>query len=184
MGPWPPAMYRQHAPIDRQDTRLAGFNFHCAFCLVFCHCFVFFSTSALTLGSLTGVGADFTWLDFVRGDVCPASRATNLRRTKILRVMWMHSLYFFLIKLKIWSGVRKWNTANMHATTVATARLPPTSVVFDSPPATTTATPAYWAAPQQATSLLRQLQAEAPAIPSIQALTEAMGRPHGFPPPL
>ena len=89
------------------------------------------------------------------------------------------------------------DAANMPATAVALAHLPLHLGGLGLTSATITAAPAYWAswadtlpilyrqAPQQATTLLQQLEAETPATPSIQALTQAMDQlqRHGFEPP-
>ena len=86
------------------------------------------------------------------------------------------------------------DTPNVPATTVALAHLPLHLGGLGLTSATVTAAPAYWAswadtmpilhrqAPQQATAVLQQLQAEAPATPSIQALTQALEQlqHHGF----
>ena len=89
------------------------------------------------------------------------------------------------------------DAANMPATAVALAHLPLHLGGLGLTSATITAAPAYWAswadtlpilyrqAPQQATTLLQQLEAETSATPSIQALTQAMDQlqRHGFEPP-
>ena len=89
------------------------------------------------------------------------------------------------------------DAANMPATAVALAHLPLHLGGLGLTSATITAAPAYWAswadtlpilyrqAPQQATTLLQQLEAATPATPSIQALTQAMDQlqRHGFEPP-
>ena len=89
------------------------------------------------------------------------------------------------------------DAANIPATAVALAHLPLHLGGLGLTSATITAAPAYWAswadtlpilyrqAPQQATTLLQQLEAETPATPSIQALTQAMDQlqRHGFEPP-
>ena len=89
------------------------------------------------------------------------------------------------------------DAANMPATAVALAHLPLHLGGLGLTSATITAAPAYWAswadtlpilyrqAPQQATTLLQQLEAETPATPSIHALTQAMDQlqRHGFEPP-
>ena len=77
------------------------------------------------------------------------------------------------------------DAANLPATTVALAHLPLHLGGLGLTSATITAAPLYRQARQQATTLLQQLQAEMPATPSIQALTQAMDQlqRHGFEPP-
>jgi len=182
MGPWPPAMYRQHAPIDRQDTRWLVSTSIAHFALCFAIVLFSFPPPPLHWARLRALG--LTLLDLTSfGRMSSISRhklATHKNPTR-----YVNALVIFLsnkIENMKWCSEMKHSKHARHHCGYSA----PASHLggFRLTSATTTATPAYWAAPQQATSLLRQLQAEAPAIPSIQALTEAMGRPHGFPPPL